>query len=57
MASQHASHDQGGYAFGGYTSGGGGWADPLPGILRDMVNERAVGILLECILVVMFFDS
>ena len=30
----------------------GGWADPLPHqILRDMVNERAVRILPECILV------
>ena len=31
-----------------------GWADPTPHphqILRDMVNERAVHILLECILV------
>ena len=57
MASQHASHDQVGMHSGGIHPVGGGWADPLPGILRDMVNEQAVGILLECILVVMFFDS
>ena len=34
---------------------GGGWADPtseIHGILWDMVNKRAVSILLECILVV-----
>ena len=31
----------------------GGWADPPPCILRDMVNERAVCILLECILVLL----
>ena len=30
---------------------GGDWADPPHGILRDTVNERAVRILLECILI------
>ena len=35
---------------------GGGWADTLlNGILRDTVNERAVRILLECILVFHIF--
>ena len=29
----------------------GGWADPPLRILRDTVNERAVRILLECILI------
>ena len=55
MASQHASHDQEGL----HPEGGlhpGGWHNP-PCILRDMVNERVVRILLECILVVKFFDS
>ena len=33
----------------------GGWADP-PWILRDTVNERAVRILLQCILVFNKFE-
>ena len=38
--------------FRGLASGKGAWADPLRyGILWDMVNEWAVCILLECILV------
>ena len=36
---------------GGGSASRGGWADPPPRILRDTVNERAVRILLECILV------
>ena len=43
-----------GYAFTGVclsTGGVGGWADPPHRILRDMINKRAVRILLECILV------
>ena len=37
---------------GGLHPGGGGWADPTPHrILQDIVNERAVRILLERILV------
>ena len=56
MASQHASHDQEGLHPEGGSASGGGWHTPF-GILRDMVNERVVRILLECILVVKFFDS
>ena len=32
----------------------GGWEDPPHRILMDMVNERAVRILLECILVFIY---
>ena len=58
----HRSHDQGGLPPGGLHQEGlpPGWgstyrgcADPpdIHGILWDMVNKRAVRILLECILV------
>ena len=35
----------------------GGWVDPLHRILRDTANERAVRILLECILVLKYFEK
>ena len=38
---------------------GGGWQDPpeIHGILLGTVNKRAVGILLECFLVIYIFEQ
>ena len=47
----------GGLHPGGRGSASEGWADPRPRALRDMVNKRAVRILLECILVMGFFGK
>ena len=47
---QGGIHDRG-HAWGGCVHGGGGGACVPQQILRDTVNERAVRILLECILV------
>ena len=50
-------HGRGAYMVGACVEGGGmhvgghAWHTPPQQILRDMVNERAVRILLECILV------
>ena len=41
----------GGHAYQGVCGGGHAWQ-----ILRDMVNERAVRFLLECILVIFIFQ-
>ena len=39
------------------SASGGGWADTPYRILRDTVNERAVRILLECIIVSYLFST
>ena len=56
IPSVHRGSASGGQHPGGVCIGGGAWADtPSDWILRDTVNERAVRILLEWILVSVVF--